>query len=177
MRPSHLSDPVTPPEILACPRTARHEQPDTTLPPVFLVPVSYSRPSEAALHLALALAAPSGAKLVIVHVVPAHGAQHASRSSEDATLIDREAARLRTFVDGLFSEARAKTKHELIVAFDTAASRKIAELAAAHGAALIIMGASSDDIRRRLFGSIVERTRRQAACPVVTIGARRPARP
>jgi len=27
-------------------------------------------------------------------------------------------------------------------------------------------------MRRRLFGSIVERTRRRAACPVVTIGAR-----
>jgi nucleotide-binding universal stress UspA family protein len=59
---------------------------------------------------------------------------------------------------------------------DTAAERKIAELAGAHDAALIIMGASGDGMRRRLFGSIVERTRRRAACPVVTIGARsRPA--
>jgi nucleotide-binding universal stress UspA family protein len=172
--PAHHSDVVTTAEVLARPRSSRDQRPDITLPPVFLVPVNYSRSSEAALHLALLLAVHSGAKLVVVRIVPAQRRTMAWRGSEDARSIDRETERLQAFVDRLFSDGPAKAEYELIVAADTAADRKIAELAAAHSAALIVMGASGDDLHRRLFGSIVERTRRRVACPVVTIGARSP---
>jgi nucleotide-binding universal stress UspA family protein len=175
MRACYPSDAVTSPEVIARACFSRDQRSDITLPPVLLVPVNDSRSSEAALHLGLLLAVPSKVKLVVVRIVaPPRRTMKASRRSGDADAVDREAERLETFVDRFFTDAPAKTEHELIVAVDKAAHRKIADLAAAHGAALIIMGASGDDLRRRLFGSIVEGTRRQAACPVVTIGARAP---
>ena len=175
MKFSQRSDAPMASGALARQRFSHNERPDITLPPVFLVPVNYSCSSEAALHLALLLAVPSMAKLVVAHIVAApRRTTAASRRSDAAGLIDLETERLQSFVARFFTNALAKTEHELIVAVDKAADRKIAELATAHGATLIIMGASTDNMRGRLFGSIVERTRRQAAYPVVTIGARAP---
>jgi nucleotide-binding universal stress UspA family protein len=166
---------VTSYEALARPDFSRDERYDTASPPVFLIPVNYSRSSKAALHLAMLLAVPSKAKLVIVRVVPTpRRNMAASRPSEDAAPVDQETERLQTFVAKLFAHAPAKTDHELIVAVDRVTDRKIAELAAAHDATLIIMGASGDGMRRRLFGGVVERIRCRVACPVVTIGARAP---
>jgi nucleotide-binding universal stress UspA family protein len=174
MRTGHRCDAVTPAEILARPRVSRDQQPDTTLPPVFLVPVNDSRSSEAALRLARLLAAPSGAKLVVVRTVPAMRHTMTSRGSDDTSRIGQRDRAPRGLRRPTSPRRRAKTEHELVVAVDAGADRKIAELPGAYGAALIIMGPSSEDMRRRLFGGIVERTRRQAACPVVTIGGRGP---
>jgi len=165
------------PEVLDRVRLPHHERPNVTPSPVFLVPVNYSCASQAALHLALLLAVPSKARLVVVRIIPAQRRTGpGSRRSGGTSSIERETERLQNFVDKFFSDATADAEHELVVAVDEAADRKIVELAIAHGAALIIMGASDDHLRERVFGSIVERTRRQATCPVVTIGARASAR-
>ncbi len=170
--PAQHPDVVTTAEVLARPRSSHDQQPDSTLPPVFVVPVNYSRSSEAALHLALLLAAPSGAKIVVVRIVPAQPRTAASRS-EDAGRTDEDRASPGICRQVLLrfareDEARSDRRGRHRGRAQNRRARRRSR------SALIIMGASGDGMRRRLFGSIVERTRRLATCPVVTIGARAP---
>ena len=135
--------------------------------------MNYSPSSQAALRLAVDLAAPIGGKIVVLRVLAAQMHMMSWHLADDGPRITRENDRLLTFVDTLLSEAHGEPHYEIAIALDAAPHRKIAEVAEDYGAALIVMGAHRGGIRHWLFGGVAERTRRAARCPVVSVNAPR----
>jgi nucleotide-binding universal stress UspA family protein len=138
---------------------------------VLLVPVNYSPSSRAAVRLAVDLAIPVGGRIAFLRVLPAQMHMMSWRVTDDRQRITREDRRLRSFVEALLREAQGEPDYELVIAVGTAPHRRIADVAADHRAALIVMGAHRGGIRHWLFGGVAERTRRAARCPVVSVNA------
>ncbi len=128
-----------------------------------LAPVDFSEPSMAALHCAADLAQEQGAKLLAVHVVdtmtlpPYFDADFFEAGREQAWDSLEEAV----------AQAKLPVTPELVVSTGRVHERLV-ELAADHGADLIVMGCLGlTGLDRLLLGSVTERVLRSAPCPVL----------
>lgn len=136
-------------------------------PRCLLVPVDFSRPSRAALRHALALAAATGARVILAHVLePFHaGLLMDTTASQDSA---RRAANER--LEALLIEARRtwpKVSRELRVGHPV---HTIVALARRVSADLIVLGTHGrTGLRRSLIGSVAERVVREAHCPVLVV--------
>ena len=139
-----------------------------------LVPVDFSKHSDAALDLAIELAKESGAEILLVlayelpsSVTMAYGVaipQSVWDGVQEAATAKLNEALARTKAAGV-----AGTTHLLTAP----AADAIAETAAAHKVDLIVMGTRGlTGLRHVLLGSVAERTIRIAPCPVLTVKAK-----
>lgn len=139
----------------------KHRVPDGCA--CILAPVDFSEPSMAALHCAADLAQEQGAKLLAVHVVdtmtlpPYFDADFFEAGREQAWDSLEEAV----------AQAKLPVTPELVVSTGRVHERLV-ELAADHGADLIVMGCLGlTGLDRLLLGSVTERVLRSAPCPVL----------
>jgi nucleotide-binding universal stress UspA family protein len=141
--------------------------------PLLLVATNYSPSSCAALRLAAQLASTLRASLVILRVLPietyAMSAYPTGRN--DGTRVEIESQRLDAFWKRALGQTAALPDHELAIAFGKSPHRVIAEMAEKYGADLIVMGAHRGGIKHAFVGSVSEKTRRVARCPVLTANA------
>jgi universal stress protein A len=136
-------------------------------PRCVLVPVDFSKPSLVALRHALALAATSDARVILLHVLEPFSpgmlmdttvvqadARHAANERLEALLIET-----RKIWPAVSRELRAGHPVTTIIA-----------LAKRTQADLIVMGTRGHTgLRRRLIGSVAERVVREAHCPVLVV--------
>jgi nucleotide-binding universal stress UspA family protein len=136
---------------------------------IYLVPLDFSRGSERALDVALAMARERNKKVVALHVVPAELIYPPTGGRfEFFRLLEREAR------DNFKKLAkRKKLKPEdcrFLVARGTDYADVIARQAKKMRAAMIIMGSHGrTGLQRLLLGSVAERTLRYADCPVLIV--------
>ncbi|MEO0559781.1 MAG: universal stress protein [Bacteroidota bacterium] len=138
-----------------------------------LVPRDFSPPSEAALAVALRLAARADATLHLVHVDVL--SEDPYGSPDDAAGL---AARLRERLKGIVDHDRGdgtpfdpgSVRMEHAVFHEVAAGPTIARHAAEIGADLVVMGRHARrGVGRAVLGSIAEHLTREAPCPVATV--------
>jgi universal stress protein A len=132
-----------------------------------LVPVDFSRPSLAALRHALALAADTGARVVLLHVLePFHPGLHLDTTAIQTAA--RQAANKR--LEALLIASRKTwpaVSRELRAGHPVTT---IIALAKRTQADLIVLGTHGrTGLRRALIGSVAERVVREAPCPVLVV--------
>lgn len=139
-----------------------------------LVPVDFSRHSEAALHYAMALASGLGASVDLLHVVEdpvAAGAWSGELSIQNVSDLRRnliEDAERR--LEGLRANAQEPKVPWLLMVRMGQPADVIDEYARAFGVDLIVMGTHGRGGLAHLFmGSVAERVVRHAPCPVLTL--------
>jgi nucleotide-binding universal stress UspA family protein len=137
------------------------------------VAVNDAPSSHAELRLAAELASALDGRLVVLRVLPVQTYAMSPYPSgpSDGGRIEIETARLEALLDRARSDAGLLVEYELAIAFGTAPHRMIADMAQQYGADFIVMGAHRSRIKHLIFGSLVERTRRRARCPVLTTSA------
>lgn len=138
---------------------------------IYLVPVDFSRQSEAALDTAIELAKRDKAKIVVVHVVStAFMFPLSAGFAESFAALDKTA---RLSMARLARRKRLKADQMLIVR-GVNAGDVIAATAKKRRAAMIIMAShGKSGFERLTLGSVAERTVRGAACPVLVVKGRR----
>ena len=140
---------------------------------MILVALDETAAAPRALRYAAELAGPLRATLVILRVLRAE----TYAMSAYPTAIDdggRIASELE-WVDALLKRVELQIgplpDYEVAIDFALARHRRIAEMAEQHAADLIVMGAARWGIKQALFGTLAEKTRRAARCPVLTVNA------
>jgi len=138
-------------------------------PRKYLVPVDFSKGSEAALSHAIGLAREDKARLILMHVIPA-----AMVYPRESTNFDFYALLAR---DARENIARLAKRHKLkpgdyrlvlLRGVDTA--DVIARQARKLRVSMIVMGSHGrTGLQRLLMGSVAERTLRYARCPVLIV--------
>ena len=135
----------------------------------YLVPVDFSKGSEAALRFAVKMAKKDRSKLLILHVVSIVFAFPLETGFGD--IIDRLEQDARRAMVKLTKRLRLKPgtfRSILIKAVDPA--RAIGDQAKKSRAATIIMGSHGrTGLQRLMIGSVAERTLRYARCPVLIV--------
>ncbi|SRR5713226_945055 len=135
----------------------------------YLVPVDFSKGSEAALKHAIRLARESRSKLVLVHVLSTQALYSPEESFVSYVDILRKntQADLRKLVRRMGLKPR-EGRWLLLMGGDTAGA--IARQAKKSRASMIIMGSHGrTGLQRLLLGSVAERTLRYAKCPVLIV--------
>ncbi|HTM08712.1 MAG TPA: universal stress protein [Verrucomicrobiae bacterium] len=135
----------------------------------YLVPVDFSRGSEAALDRALKLAKEDRAKLVLLHVISINFAFPLQAGFTDIIEIMEENAKknLRSLLRR--KRLRPGQVRSLLVRGISPAD-DISAMAKKLRAAMIIMGSHGrTGFKRLMIGSVAERTLRQAQCPVLIV--------
>jgi nucleotide-binding universal stress UspA family protein len=122
-----------------------------------LVPVDFSEPSRAALHLALQIAEAFRAKVEVLHVL------------ELSLYSKRELTRATEEMDRLLSEQRRTDLAHAIVTGEP--SSKILEAGEQGAYDLIVLGTHGRGLKHLLLGSTAEWIVRHADCPVLTTRA------
>ena len=136
-----------------------------------LVPTDFSDDAEAALDLALALAADSGAAIHLVHAyeipiaaIPPYGIEIPPTLLTDVR--DAAARRLEKSAEKVRSRGVRCDGHLV----HGAPVDGIVDAAARLGADLVVMGTRGlTGLKHVLLGSVAERTIRSAPCPVLTV--------
>ena len=135
----------------------------------YLVPVDFSKGSEAALKHAVQLAREKKAKLLLLHVISATFAFPLEAGFADIfEALDADArAGLKKLVrrHGLKSGS-----YRAILVRGVEVARVIADQAKRSRASMIVMGSHGrTGLERFMLGSVAERTLRYAACPVLIV--------
>lgn len=135
----------------------------------YLVPVDFSKGSEAALRFAVRLAKRDRSKLIVLHVVSAVFAFPLEAGFFD--IIQRLEQDARQALAKFAKRLRLKPsafRPRLIRAAEPASA--IADQAKKSHAAMIIMGSHGrTGLQRLMLGSVAERTLRYARCPVLIV--------
>jgi len=135
----------------------------------FLVPIDFSKGSEAALEYAMRMAREQKTRLVLLHVIPAAMVYPSEGTRFDLyTLLERDA---RTDLERLMKRKRlAPGSAQVILTRGVNPAEIIAQQAKKLEAAMIIMGSHGRTGLPRFFlGSVAERTLRLAHCPVLIV--------
>lgn len=135
----------------------------------YLVPVDFSKGSEAALSHAVALAKEHQAKLILIHVIPAAMVYPGEATKFDFyALLERDA---RENVARLAKRKKLKpTDYRLVLVRGVDPADVIARQARQLRVSMIIMGSHGrTGLQRLLMGSVAERTLRYARCPVLIV--------
>jgi len=143
-----------------------------------LCPIDFSETSLRALAYAAAVATWYGARLEVLHVVPAFengpGSVPAGGASQTATPVSREdiIAEIRRSLEAAGAAAVDATAH----AQEGRAHEQIVGRARAQPADLLVMGTHGrSGFNRLLLGSVTEKVLRTASCPVLTVPRAAPA--
>jgi nucleotide-binding universal stress UspA family protein len=138
-----------------------------------LVPHDFSQSADAALDLAVDLAAAQGARLEVLHVAePFHPPSEVAAWLRDEQHIGSQLKRLEEVVAARIGRRRVSFRCKVVVGYpvDTI-------LEAARDADLIVMATlGRSGLPHLLIGSVAERVVRHATKPVLTLRAGRPAR-
>lgn len=141
----------------------------------YLVPVDFSKPSDAAVDHAVKLAQENKGKLILIHVIPTSALMMTGPDAATGTMIvEIERAQLdeaQSQMDKLVRRKKLKPGafQSLIVKRGDPA-QVIANHAKKHRAAMIVMGSHGrTGLRRLVLGSVAERTLRYARCPVMIV--------
>ncbi len=137
-----------------------------------LVPIDFSRESEAALDYAARLAASLGASLTLFHASAAPPLMSAIVPGADSDAdAERDARTAAQRLSTLGSQVRARgVEHVSVIVEPGTAIDAIVEHAARGRFDLIVMGTHGrTGIDRMVMGSVAERVVRLAPCPVMTI--------
>jgi len=135
----------------------------------YLVPVDFSKGSEAALSHAVALAKEDQAKIILIHVIPAAMVYPRESTSFDFyALLARDA---RENIVRLAKRHKLKPRdYRLVLVRGVDAADVIARQARKLRVSMIIMGSRGrTGLQRLLMGSVAERTLRYARCPVLIV--------
>jgi nucleotide-binding universal stress UspA family protein len=141
-----------------------------------LAGVDFSRPARQALSTAYALARDTGARLMVLHVIDAHGMDEIARLLEVPVdeLHDRLGKERRRRLAELLVEieegSRDAPQTEAVISWGVPFEeilRKATDIAAT----TIVLGTMgrSADLERALFGSTAEKVLRSAPCPVLCV--------
>ena len=135
-----------------------------------LVPFDYSPCAEDALRLAGTLARGTGARLLVLHLLPLPMYSYADLIvSLDRDWIASETTRLRSHVEGVLAVDGQPPAFEAEVQWGSA-HLDIVQFAAERRSDLIVMGTHGrTGLKHVLLGSVAERTVRLAPCPVLTV--------
>ena len=135
----------------------------------FLVPVDFSRVSNAALRHAARLAREQKGKLVIVHVLPNPAVFPAEDGFVDYyDLLTKDAEKGMKRLVRRFGLKPREFRWILLRASDTGLA--IARQAKKSRASMIVMGSRGrTGLQRFMVGSVAERTLRYAECPVLVV--------
>ena len=159
-------------ELRSFPRLAARSQSDSER--LILVAVDGSPSAPVAVRMAAELARSLGARIIILRVLPIETYAMSAYPSgmNDGRRVEIETERLERLLKRTLGEHRDLSEPELVIAFGTSPHRMIAEVAEKRGADVVVMGADGGGrIRRFFFGSIADKTRRVARCPVLTASA------
>ena len=134
-----------------------------------LVPIDFSRHSQAALNHAIGLARDIRAKLLLVHVItaPATTVPLPLRSQYYNDL-EREAVQS---IERLLRRKKVKTKdYRLVILQGGDPARLITQQAAKSRSSMIVMGSQGrTGLQRLILGSVAEKTIRYAQCPILIV--------
>jgi len=141
-----------------------------------LVGVDFSRPARQALVRARALARDSGERLMVLHVVDAHGLEEVSQILEIPMERIRERLgrerrrRLGELLIDVEEGSRDLPITETVIVWG-APFEEILRKASDISASMIVLGTMgrSSDLERALFGSTAEKVLRSAPCPVLCV--------
>ena len=135
----------------------------------FLVPIDFSKGSDAALEYAIAMAREQKARLVLLHVIPAAMVYPSEGTRFDLyTLLERDA---RADLARLMKRKRLGPEAaQTLMMRGVNPAEIIAQQAKKLGATMIIIGSHGrTGLPRLLLGSVAERTLRLAHCPVLIV--------
>jgi nucleotide-binding universal stress UspA family protein len=131
-----------------------------------LYPTDFSKPSEAGLKVAAALARDTGAKLLIAHVEEPPAAYGGGELYYGLPEPDMEAIR-RMLAEVVPADTQVTYEHRMLTGEPAA---EIVRLAKEEDVDLIVMGTHGrTGLRRMLMGSVAEAVVRHAECPVLTL--------
>ena len=140
--------------------------PHTKLPPTVeairrvLCPVNYSPSSQTALELAAALAAGTGAELIVAHI--------------DETLLGKSAQdSLQQLCDWIPATVRAHCAVKEVVKQGSAAEQIVEEAVKSHADLLVIGAQPRSLLGAVLLGSTTELVIRSASCPVLSVNGKK----
>lgn len=141
-----------------------------------LAGVDFSRPARQALSTAYALARDTGERLMVLHVIDAHGMDEIARLLEVPMeeLHDRLGRERRRRLADLLVEieegSRDFPRTEAVICWGIP-FEEILRKATDIGASTIVLGTMgrSADLERALFGSTAEKVLRSAPCPVLCV--------
>ena len=135
----------------------------------YLVPVDFSKGSEAALRLAVKIAKKDRSKLLILHVISATFAFPLETGFID--IIERLEQDARRALAKFTRRLRLKPgSFRPVLIRAVAPASAIADPAKKSRAAMIIMGSHGrTGLQRLMIGSVAERTLRYAHCPVLIV--------
>jgi nucleotide-binding universal stress UspA family protein len=140
--------------------------PHTKLPPTVeairrvLCPVNYSPSSQTALDLAAALAAGTGAELIVAHI--------------DETLLGKSAQdSLQQLCDWIPATVRAHCAVKEVVKQGSAAEQIVEEAVKSHADLLVIGAQPRSLLGAVLLGSTTELVIRSASCPVLSVNGKK----
>lgn len=136
-----------------------------------LYPTDFSPTALGAWPMAEALAIASGAKLLLLHVMPEVPEDPRTSPSERAKLGTGYRRRAEQAVADLLAKSRIPTPRVQTVLAHGVAEEQIVNHAVARGAGLIVMGTHGwSGLLRWTLGSVARRVIRTAPCPVLTVG-------
>ena len=135
----------------------------------YLVPIDFSRGSEAALNHVLTLAREKRGRIILLHVIPVDALfLPEGRPPEYYGVLEREA---RSRVTKLLRRKKMKSvRYRFLIERAVDIARAIAHQAKKLRASVIVMGSHGrSGLQRLLLGSVAERTLRYAECPVLIV--------
>jgi len=135
----------------------------------YLVPIDFSKGSEAALSHAISLAKEDKARLILIHVIPAAMVYPREATKFDFyALLTRDA---REAISRLAKRKRLKPgDYRLVLVRGVDTADVIARQAHKLRVSMIIMSSHGrTGLQRLLMGSVAERTLRYARCPVLIV--------
>ena len=135
----------------------------------YLVPVDFSKGSEAALDQAIKLAKENRGKLLLLHVISTNFAFPLEIGFSDIFEILEKNAR--DSMQKLIRRKRLKPRQcRSVLVTGVNPADVIAAMAKKHRASMIVMGShGKTGFQRFMLGSVAERTLRDADCPVLIV--------
>lgn len=134
-----------------------------------LVPIDFSKPSQAALNQAIGLARDLRAKLLLVHVITAPvTAVPLPLRPQYYNDLEREAVES---IERLLRPRKVKAKdYRRVILRGGDAARLITQQAAKSRSSMIVMGSHGrTGLPRLILGSVAEKTLRYAQCPILIV--------
>ena len=139
-----------------------------------LVPTDFSKASAKALGLALEIAAPAGAEIVLLHVVQpfvAISPDPTGAASAAMTVLAEQEELAEQKLDVLATATRRRHRPTRALVRTGSTHGVVLETAVRMRADLIVMGTQGrSGLSHLLLGSVAEKVVRLAPCPVLTVG-------
>jgi nucleotide-binding universal stress UspA family protein len=140
----------------------------------YLVPVDFSKTSDAALDHALGLAKENKGTVILTHVIPTSAMMMGPETATASMIVEIENAELekaRSEINKLVRRKKLKSgSFKTVIVKRGDPAQVIAREAKKSRAAMIVMGSHGrTGLKRLVLGSVAERTLRYARCPVLIV--------